>query len=142
MNREEHLERRRAEYRQNRTRYLAYMKEYQKRKPEVNREACRRYRAANPEKRRDTILRNRYRMSLEEFQSRQAQQNGRCVCCGAVPRRWYVDHDHKCCPTTPTCGKCTRGLVCNGCNTYDRMSDPWPDKRGSMRGRKTVEVNQ
>lgn len=131
----------REEYAKHRDRYLAYMRDYQRRKPEVNRVASRRYRAANPEKRRDTILRNQYQMSLEEFRTRIERQQGRCVSCGGVPRRWYVDHDHKCCPTRPTCGRCTRGLVCNGCNTYDRMSEPWVDTIGRPRGRKVIAVD-
>lgn len=129
-------------YQKHREKILARVKAYQELHPEVNREACRRYRAAHPERRRDTILRNLYRMGLDEFNRRITQQNGQCISCGNPPRRWYVDHDHNCCPTTPTCGRCTRGLVCNGCNTYDRMSEPWVDKMGRQRGRKTVEVNQ
>jgi len=27
-----------------------------------------------------------------------------------------VDHDHSCCPGRIGCGKCVRGILCNGCN--------------------------
>lgn len=27
-----------------------------------------------------------------------------------------VDHDHHCCPGAKTCGTCTRGILCRGCN--------------------------
>lgn len=27
-----------------------------------------------------------------------------------------LDHDHDCCPTTPACGNCVRGWLCQGCN--------------------------
>jgi hypothetical protein len=27
-----------------------------------------------------------------------------------------VDHDHNCCPSKKTCGKCIRGLLCMDCN--------------------------
>lgn len=27
-----------------------------------------------------------------------------------------VDHDHRCCPGSKTCGKCVRGLLCSDCN--------------------------
>lgn len=124
----------RAEYANHRDRYLAYMKDYQRRKPEINREACRRYRAANPTKRQDTILKYRYKLTYDDYLSLIAKQGGKCVSCGREPRRWYVDHDHRCCPKTPTCGKCTRGLVCNGCNTFDRLSPQWTDRSGRVRG--------
>jgi Recombination endonuclease VII len=46
-------------------------------------------------------------------------QNGGCAICGDPPmsRALAVDHDHNCCPSTPTCGQCTRGLLCSTCNT-------------------------
>jgi hypothetical protein len=27
-----------------------------------------------------------------------------------------VDHDHRCCPGAHSCGKCVKGLLCEGCN--------------------------
>lgn len=48
-----------------------------------------------------------------------AAQWGTCYLCeratGAT-KKLAVDHDHTCCPETPTCGKCTRGLLCGPCN--------------------------
>lgn len=38
-----------------------------------------------------------------------------CDICGSN-NRLNIDHDHKCCPGAKTCGKCTRGLLCNSCN--------------------------
>lgn len=29
-----------------------------------------------------------------------------------------VDHDHSCCSGPPTCGRCTRGLVCHRCKAH------------------------
>jgi Recombination endonuclease VII. len=35
-----------------------------------------------------------------------------------------VDHDHKCCSTGPSCGKCVRGFLCTHCNKgIGHMSD-------------------
>lgn len=50
-------------------------------------------------------------------------QDGRCAVCGERPedRRLCVDHDHSCCPGRKTCGRCIRGLLCDGCNKADGL---------------------
>jgi hypothetical protein len=77
-----------------------------------------------------------------EFEAKLAEQDGRCDNCGVefgdlsdvenmliaripVP---YNDHDHRCCShrasmTSPTCGKCNRGLVCLRCNVLLGYAD-------------------
>ena len=46
-----------------------------------------------------------------------AERNGLCdICSRPFGKRPNVDHDHSCCPTDYTCGKCFRGLLCSGCN--------------------------
>lgn len=54
-----------------------------------------------------------------------ASQGGRCALCDETPKGnkrsisgLVVDHDHKCCPKPPTCGKCTRGMLCSRCNIF------------------------
>jgi len=124
----------RLDYQRHRETRIGKVAEYQAAHPEVNREASRRYRALNRKKRRDTILRYRYKLSAADFETMILKQGQRCLSCGNKPSRFYVDHDHDCCPRTPTCGQCTRGLVCNGCNTYDRLGSQHLDSMGRMRG--------
>lgn len=65
-------------------------------------------------------LRRNYNISIEQYNAILSVQHGRCAICRKTPEeagitRLHVDHDHSCCPTTPTCGKCVRGLLCR-CN--------------------------
>jgi hypothetical protein len=57
-------------------------------------------------------------MSLEEYDEMYAEQDGRCKIClrRQIRRSFSVDHDHACCPAPPTCGNCTRGLLCQADN--------------------------
>lgn len=73
---------------------------------------------ANPEKvkyTREKLLR-RHGLTIEDWQRMQDEYGGKCFSCqdseGTV-----IDHDHKCCPGTYSCGKCVRGLLCSNCNT-------------------------
>jgi len=50
-----------------------------------------------------------------------------CDICGKSNKEWYglhIEHDHSCCNSNKSCGKCIRGVVCASCNTtlmhYDR----------------------
>jgi hypothetical protein len=45
-----------------------------------------------------------------------ANQGGGCAICGTAASKWHVDHDHACCPSIYTCGKCIRGILCRDCN--------------------------
>lgn len=60
---------------------------------------------------------NRYGLTRERLQEMFDGQGGRCAIC---PHRlddgFAVDHDHDCCATDYTCGKCVRGLLCQQCN--------------------------
>jgi len=58
-------------------------------------------------------------LDAEDFQEMMEDQDGRCLICERLfhdnlPPN--VDHDHSCCPSKRTCGKCVRGLVCLPCN--------------------------
>ncbi len=61
----------------------------------------------------------RYSMPEGAYDQILETQGGVCAIClratGAT-KKLSVDHDHKCCKETPTCGKCVRGLLCSVCN--------------------------
>lgn len=63
----------------------------------------------------------RYGVTAEMYAEMFARQDGKCAICNrtstSFARPLAVDHDHACCPDTPTCGKCNRGLLCGSCNT-------------------------
>lgn len=88
-------------------------------------EIQRKSRAKRPQPRRKASpndrwarLRKLYRVEREWYETTLAAQAGRCAICARSPgkRPLAVDHDHQCCPVTPTCGKCNRGLLCSVCN--------------------------
>lgn len=68
-----------------------------------------------------------FSMTPEYYDSLLKAQGDVCKACkqvetkvnhiSGVLQRLAVDHDHKCCVKTPTCGKCVRGLLCARCNT-------------------------
>jgi hypothetical protein len=62
----------------------------------------------------------RYGITQAQFEELLLSQADRCAACldilGDGPRRRNVDHDHACCPGKKSCGKCLRGVLCQGCN--------------------------
>lgn len=65
----------------------------------------------------------RYGVGRDWYQRKLVEQEGHCALCivrvnnGKGTGRFYIDHDHSCCPgKNGSCGKCTRGLLCHGCN--------------------------
>ena len=71
-------------------------------------------------------IKHRYSLTLEGLNELYVQQEGKCpICLKELSNptiedatRWEsnIDHDHNCCPTETTCGKCIRGLLCRDCN--------------------------
>lgn len=71
-------------------------------------------------------LKARYSLTLDELVIMYDSQGGGCAICNKpLPHpadeqgdKWQsnIDHDHSCCSTDTTCGKCTRGLLCRDCN--------------------------
>lgn len=59
-------------------------------------------------------LARRYRTSIQQLNAWFSQGCGIAGCKGIL---LHVDHNHDCCPKTPTCGSCTRGVLCTRHNT-------------------------
>jgi len=64
-----------------------------------------------------------FKLTSEQHDAKLKEQNNRCAICKQefvkTPR---IDHKHSCCSKRPTCGKCTRGLLCNHCNVLIGMA--------------------
>jgi hypothetical protein len=94
--------------------YRSNVRYYQKECKACNRERKYRWHHTEQGKRstRNTKLKNRFGITVEEYESLHASQDGRCLICGAelscMGHRLAVDHDH-------ATGK-IRGLLCKGCN--------------------------
>ena len=72
--------------------------------------------------RKETIRRYR-RHGIDEatYLDLLERQGGRCAICrsdtpGTFGHSWHIDHDHRCCSGSYSCGKCVRGLLCAQCN--------------------------
>lgn len=90
---------------------------YQYRWDAKNPEKVKAYRAewrrSNVRRRLDTQLRYKFGITLEQYETMVAAQEGRCAICKKLPqpgRRLAVDHDHR-------TGR-IRKLLCNICNRY------------------------
>lgn len=102
---------------------------YQKHKQTIIANA-RKWHFANPEKRakimRKLHYRNRYGITIGDYDRIFQQQNGRCIICGKhqteFNRRLDIDHNHQ-------TGK-IRGLVCKGCNYYIGQVEKGYSKQG------------
>ena len=57
----------------------------------------------------------KYGLTIEQAEALFERSGGICEICIEAPAN-CVDHDHSCCPTERTCGKCVRGLLCKNCN--------------------------
>jgi len=58
-------------------------------------------------RRKDRKLRNRYNITIDDYEDMFEEQDGRCRVC-QKRKKLYVDHDHK--------THEVRGLLCNTCN--------------------------
>lgn len=97
-------------------------KRWRDRHPEYSRLASANYRARNPERVKAAMVADKFaRRGVTEARYLEllAAQGGGCAICGTTDpgaSRFHIDHDHGCCPTDPSCGRCIRGVLCRGCN--------------------------
>ena len=75
----------------------------------------------NPLPRMSATMKYKYGITYEDYLRMLEEQGGVCAICGTDKPggrgKFHIDHDHSCCPTEKTCGKCVRGLLCARCNT-------------------------
>ena len=58
-------------------------------------------------------------ITLDQYDEMLSSQGGVCFVCHQPPSgsyRLHIDHDHACCNSQDSCGKCVRALLCAGCN--------------------------
>lgn len=70
-------------------------------------------------------IKNTYSLTKEQYLSILESQNYGCAICEAKNKKFYVDHDHSCCPTEVSCGSCVRGLLCQKCNMFMHYVDEY-----------------
>lgn len=66
-----------------------------------------------------TQILQKMNLSRERYDQMVIDSNGICCICKRpeiAGRRLAIDHDHNCCPSGRSCGKCIRGLICLKCN--------------------------
>lgn len=96
-------------------------------------------------------MKYRYGITLEKYLEISKAQGDVCYLCElpeTMPRgdtaiRLAVDHDHACCPSTRSCGRCIRGLLCYNCNMYMGKVDRCPALQvrfADYRARRVLEL--
>lgn len=71
----------------------------------------------------------KYRLSAAAYEDLLTRQGGACAVCTASQgdRALVVDHDHDCCASKGSCGRCVRGLLCGKCNSGIGMFKDSPE---------------
>ena len=73
----------------------------------------------NPDKIRANQLKNKFKLTPEQYDDMLESQDDVCAICKQKCRlkpNLCVDHDQACCPGRKSCGDCVRGLLCIHCN--------------------------
>lgn len=81
------------------------------------------------EYRRKIVRFRQYGITREDFILMLDSQDYRCaVCSTAIDEPTArIDHDHRCCSSRRSCGKCLRKLLCGSCNKGLGMLQDSPD---------------
>lgn len=87
------------------------------------------YRKATKEATHASYVQRQYGLRDTDYGLLYEAQGGVCAIClratGAT-RKLSVDHDHKCCAGSQSCGYCVRGLLCRPCNDMlGHARDQW-----------------
>lgn len=81
---------------------------------------CERCTQANRQRDKDRWeFRYASKYGLSVTQIRELLSDPSCAICGTTDpgnRPWHIDHDHECCQSQRSCGKCVRGVLCFMCN--------------------------
>ena len=86
--------------------------------PEKHAAYAKAWRQRNPDKVFAKRLRERFNLTVEQFEAMRREQDNKCpICNRTFTDTPHVDHDHACCNKATSCGKCVRGLLCRSCNT-------------------------
>ena len=90
------------------------MKEWRKKNPDKNRKNAARHYYKNKDKIASRIVKNKYGLSLIDYDNLVKEQNGKCAICSSIHTngncaRFHVDHDHS--------NNKVRGLLCYKCNS-------------------------
>jgi hypothetical protein len=102
--------------------------------PHYGRDKNRIKRAKNPELTRKEASDDHFKkMGVDQdwYDRTLAAQGYGCMICGrpdsgVTGKRFFIDHDHKCCGNTRACEKCRRGLLCLQCNVWIAGIEKYP----------------
>lgn len=88
-------------------------KKWQRENPELYKAKNRKWNSKNKDKKKSTVFKNQYGITLDNYYELFEEQNGCCAICSknqlTLKRSLHIDHCHK--------TKEIRGLLCQHCNT-------------------------
>lgn len=118
------LAKKRALYHARREVWLSRSRAYNEKNRVKLNDKARQYRVNNAGRVRDSNLRAKFGVTLQQYEDMYEAQQGTCAICSKEEtssnqygvQRLSVDHDRSCCAGEKSCGGCVRALLCNSCN--------------------------